>query len=569
MQIYISLSFFFWKVKKKNTQMESRESDDQDIDVLNKTRSDIGNEEVKDIVEIMKNSTNLKKLILKDNKITNDGAKYIGEALAENIPLEELDLSWNQISNEGIAAISTALITNTRLTSLDLHFNNIGTDGIFSIFFTLQKFNTTLKRLNVSDNNIKDKGAKHIISALKYNCTLKELLVDRNQITPEKMQEIKSLIAENADSSPGKPPSRIVHYKVLDLFRENQVEEAKVWLDKLDVTEVPKDGKKTYLHFLLESNQPSLELVSFLMQKKVDPNLQDATGKTCLHLAAINKNVGLDIIKYLVSYDASCNVIDSSNFLPLFYSCVRENPSFEIILYLFKKTESPLTEYSKGKTFFDLLKNNPYIFEGDYNKEGKQWNGSGMCFWRDLVAKEEWLFKGSLKMGKPVNGSVVMISDNKEKRLMKVRFENKRRVGVAVLMHNGKEYFTEFDKNGYEIPGKRDRTFEGIRLMIIGCENVGKTTFKKRLVGTSSKKDNFVANIDVQHEKREEEMTHGVEVTTWRDDQFGVFFSIWDFAGHEEYHISHSFFFQNSGIYLLLFDCSIELDQIVAKNKIL
>ena len=45
------------------------------------------------------------------------------------------------------------------------------------------------------------------------------------------------------------------------------------------------------------------------------------------------------------------------------------------------------------------------------------------------------------------------------------------------MNENGKEYFIEFDKNGIEIPKSRKRKFEGIRLMIIGCENVGKVCF--------------------------------------------------------------------------------------------
>ena len=37
----------------------------------------------------------------------------------------------------------------------------------------------------------------------------------------------------------------------------------------------------------------------------------------------------------------------------------------------------------------------------------------------------------------------------------------------------------------------------------------------------------------------------------------------------EEYHIAHSLFFANSCIYILLFDCSIELEKIVTQNKLL
>ena len=45
-------------------------------------------------------------------------------------------------------------------------------------------------------------------------------------------------------------------------------------------------------------------------------------------------------------------------------------------------------------------------------------------------------------------------------------------------------------------------------------------------------------------------MTHGVEVESFKNDK--ILFSIWDFAGHEEYHVAHSFFFSSGCVYLLL-----------------
>ena len=39
--------------------------------------------------------------------------------------------------------------------------------------------------------------------------------------------------------------------------------------------------------------------------------------------------------------------------------------------------------------------------------------------------------------------------------------------------------------------------------------------------------------------------------------------------GHEEYHIAHSFFFSGGCVYLLLFDCSFELEELISKNKLI
>jgi GTPase SAR1 family protein len=59
--------------------------------------------------------------------------------------------------------------------------------------------------------------------------------------------------------------------------------------------------------------------------------------------------------------------------------------------------------------------------------------------------------------------------------------------------------------------------------MIIGKENVGKTTLRKRLIASSnSNRLNIIPNS--------EPMTHGIDIESWKDDKRNTLFSIWDFA---------------------------------------
>ena len=51
-------------------------------------------------------------------------------------------------------------------------------------------------------------------------------------------------------------------------------------------------------------------------------------------------------------------------------------------------------------------------------------------------------------------------------------------------------------------------------------------------MGLSDKKENKNAHKLVQNEKREEEMTHGVEISTLKVND--TLFSLWDFAGKIE-----------------------------------
>ena len=47
-------------------------------------------------------------------------------------------------------------------------------------------------------------------------------------------------------------------------------------------------------------------------------------------------------------------------------------------------------------------------------------------------------------------------------------FKNEIRKGYGILTENRKEFAVEYDNNGKENKEKRKRTFEGVRLMIIG-----------------------------------------------------------------------------------------------------
>lgn len=68
-------------------------------------------------------------------------------------------------------------------------------------------------------------------------------------------------------------------------------------------------------------------------------------------------------------------------------------------------------------------------------------------------------------------------------------------------------------------------------MIFFSCENVGKTSFKTRLMGSSNEKDNKEAYYKVQHPKKEEEMTHGVDIFKYRNPKNDTIISIWDFAG--------------------------------------
>ena len=51
-------------------------------------------------------------------------------------------------------------------------------------------------------------------------------------------------------------------------------------------------------------------------------------------------------------------------------------------------------------------------------------------------------------------------------------------------------------------------------------------------MGVSDENENDNAHKLVQNEKKEEDMTHGVEISSWKVKE--MLFSLWDFAGKKK-----------------------------------
>ena len=258
------------------------------------------------------------------------------------------------------------------------------------------------------------------------------------------------------------------------------------------------------------------------------------------------------------------------------------------------------------------------IWIGEW-KDGKQWNGRGMMYWNEYKSlKCIWVFKGNIVEGHPEGDGMFLRYSTDQIRAeeglelppnkVTLRYDKQKNLMFGVLIEEGKEYDVVFQNRDIL---SRNRTFLGVKKNIppflfannlskkfpkgevddcrvprclripkktvldlfcyfkIIYEKVGKTALKIRLIGSTSNEKNKEAHSKVQQEKKEQDMTHGVEVTTWQDDLYKMLFSVWDFAGHEEYHVAHSFFFSAGSVYLLLFDCSVDMDKMVTKNKLL
>ena len=130
---------------------------------------------------------------------TSKTPNFIPFAISEifkntNGTLYKLNLSSNQITDKGVQILTEAVAINKTLKILELPHNVISDDGVFSLTECLRK-NKTLHELNLFGNNITNQGAKKLAVAIKINTTLQEINIFKNWINEEGVMEIAEACA--------------------------------------------------------------------------------------------------------------------------------------------------------------------------------------------------------------------------------------------------------------------------------------------------------------------------------------------------------------------------------------
>jgi hypothetical protein len=144
-------------------------------------------------------------LWLQQNEITANGAATIADALRDNTTLETLELSGNRLLDKGIYHLTqTLMMNNSILKKLYCGSNGITDRGAQYIAQLLKK-NRILTRLDLSFNEIGDRGVGRLATALvHFNTTLIQLSLSWN----------KSI----GESSVGLLADMIEHHQAFEVF---------------------------------------------------------------------------------------------------------------------------------------------------------------------------------------------------------------------------------------------------------------------------------------------------------------------------------------------------------------
>ncbi|XP_067246745.1 protein NLRC5-like isoform X3 [Chanodichthys erythropterus] len=167
---------------------------------LNLSRHELGDTRVNQITALLQDKhCQLNTLILCGCSITENQCHTLTSALFPNLShLRELDLSGNQIKHTGAKNISDVL-KDSRCQLERLRLRNCGlTEESCSALATVLRSNSSLKELDISNNNLQDSGVKKLQNALENtNCTLEKLRLSGCCITEEGYKSLASALRSN------------------------------------------------------------------------------------------------------------------------------------------------------------------------------------------------------------------------------------------------------------------------------------------------------------------------------------------------------------------------------------
>ncbi|CAM4598174.1 unnamed protein product [Leuciscus chuanchicus] len=149
--------------------------------------------------DLKSNSSHLRELDLRENKLGNAGMKHLCDVLKDShCKLERLSLSWCNMTDEGCSDVTSALKSNpSHLRELDLSRNILGNTGVNHLCAVLKDSHCKLERLRLIGCGITD------VSSLSQSLTnskalqfLKELDLRLNKIG-DSQQRLRDVIRDS------------------------------------------------------------------------------------------------------------------------------------------------------------------------------------------------------------------------------------------------------------------------------------------------------------------------------------------------------------------------------------
>ena len=164
--------------------------------ILSLCSNGITDDAAEEISNVITNNTLLVDLLLGNSQLQSKGVCTIAVAIRKLFELRKLDLSNNHITPDAAEELAVTLSNCVNLKQLFLNDNMLGTEGTIKIANALKYINA-LQALTLSNNNITESAADVLVDVLKNNISLKILLISGNDLQTTGVNLITQTAAKN------------------------------------------------------------------------------------------------------------------------------------------------------------------------------------------------------------------------------------------------------------------------------------------------------------------------------------------------------------------------------------
>uniref|UniRef100_A0A8C1E405 NACHT domain-containing protein n=1 Tax=Cyprinus carpio carpio TaxID=630221 RepID=A0A8C1E405_CYPCA len=150
------------------------------------------------LATVLGSDSNLKELNMNNNNLQDLGVKLLCTGLKDiNCKLDILRLRDCGLTEESCSALATVLRSNSSLKELDMSNNNLQDSGVKKLQKGLENTKCTLEKLRLSDCSITEEGYKALSSALRSNPShLIELDLTGNDPGPSGVKQLSDLLQD-------------------------------------------------------------------------------------------------------------------------------------------------------------------------------------------------------------------------------------------------------------------------------------------------------------------------------------------------------------------------------------
>ena len=156
----------------------------------------IGKGDTDELGDMLLQNNTLKELKLSKCSLQGKNFVVFFNSIRLDAPLTYLNLSYNNIGDKGASLLGSAIKWNTVLVYLDISWNSIRVEGARVLAEGL-KMNTRLREVNISWNGLLDNGIASMQDALSCNQTLKVLDISSNCISNKGVASIAKFLRTN------------------------------------------------------------------------------------------------------------------------------------------------------------------------------------------------------------------------------------------------------------------------------------------------------------------------------------------------------------------------------------